>query len=337
MIHIDGSQGEGGGQVVRTSLITGQAVEVTRIRAGRKKPGLGRQHLTGAQAAARIGAAYAEGLALGSQHITFSPQAVLPGTYHFAVGTAGSASLVLQTILPPLLLAEGPSTLVLEGGTHNPKSPPFDFLQRAYLPLVNRMGPRVAVELERRGFYPRGGGRFIAHVEPASSLTPFDLLERGAVRKRHATALVVNLPRHIAEREMIVVNEVLDLRGHEMTVEVEQGHGPGNVVMVEVESEQVTEVFAGFGERGKRAEDVARGIAEEVQHYLTAGVPVGEHLADQLVLLLALAGGGALRTVAPSLHTRTNIAVIQSFLDVVISVDQEDEDLWRIAVRRKEV
>lgn len=341
MIHIDGSQGEGGGQVVRTSLalslVTGRAVEITQIRAGRKRPGLGRQHLTGAQAAARIGAAHAEGLAQGSQHIVFSPQAVLPGTYHFAVGTAGSASLVLQTVLPPLLLAEGPSTLVLEGGTHNPKSPPFDFLQRAYLPLVERMGPRVTVELERRGFYPRGGGRFIAHIEPASALAPFDLLERGTVLKRHATALVVNLPRHIAEREMVVVNESLDLRGHEMTVEVERGPGPGNVVMVEVQSGHVTEVFAGFGERGKRAEDVAHGVADEAQRYLAAGVPVGEHLADQLVLLLALAGGGAFRTIAPSLHTRTNIAVIQSFLDVAISIDQEEEDVWRIAVRQKEV
>ncbi len=205
MIHIDGSQGEGGGQVVRTSLalslITGQAVEITRIRAGRKRPGLGRQHLTGAQAAARIGAAHAEGLALGSQHITFSPQAVLPGTYHFAVGTAGSASLVLQTVLPPLLLAEEPSTLVLEGGTHNSKAPPFDFLQKAFLPLVGRMGPRVSVELERRGFYPRGGGRFIAHVEPASALEPFDLLERGTVRKRHATALVEPAPAHRRARD----------------------------------------------------------------------------------------------------------------------------------------
>ena len=134
MIHIDGSQGEGGGQVLRTSLalslVTGQAFEITRIRAGRKRPGLGRQHLTAAQAAARVGAAWAEGLTLGSQHVTFTPQVVNPGTYHISVGTAGSATLVLQTILPPLLLAEGSSTLVLEGGTHNPFAPPFDFLRR---------------------------------------------------------------------------------------------------------------------------------------------------------------------------------------------------------------
>ena len=339
MIRIDGSQGEGGGQVLRTSLalslVTGQAFEITRIRAGRKRPGLGRQHLTAAQAAARVGAARAEGLALGSQHVTFMPQVVNPGTYHLAVQSAGSATLVLQTILPPLLLADGPSTLVLEGGTHNPFAPPFDFLQQAYLPLIARMGPQVTVNLERHGFYPAGGGRFTAHIEPASVLAPFDLLERGAIRQRRATALVVNLPRHIAEREMMTLRAALALRAGEMAVEVlDRGPGPGNAVMVAVQSEHLTEVFTSFGKRGRRAEEVARSVAEETQQYLAAGVPVGEHLADQLVLLLALAGGGSFRTLTPSSHTRTNMAVIQSFLDVAISATQEADDVWRIDVQR---
>lgn len=215
MMHIDGSQGEGGGQVLRTSLalslVTGRAFEITRIRAGRKRPGLGRQHLTAAQAAARVGAARADGLALGSQRLTFAPQTVNPGTYHFNVGTAGSATLVLQTVLPPLLLADGPSTLVLEGGTHNPHAPPFDFLQKAFLPLVGRMGPRVTVELSRRGFYPAGGGRFVAHIEPALKLTPIDLLECGTICQRRAIAIVESLPRHIAEREVEVLRTRLGL------------------------------------------------------------------------------------------------------------------------------
>ncbi len=340
MIHIDGAQGEGGGQVLRTSLalalVTGQAFEITQIRAGRKRPGLMRQHLTAAQAAARVGAAQAEGLTLGSQRLTFAPQAVLPGVYHFAVGTAGSATLVLQTVLPPLLLADGPSTLVLEGGTHNPYAPPFDFLQKSFLPLVGRMGPRVTVELEQRGFYPAGGGRFVAHVEPAPRLTPIDLLERGEVLRRRATAVVVNLPRHIAEREIEVLRASLSLNADEMAVEITgKGPGPGNAVMVELHSEHVTEVVTGFGERGRRAEDVARRVAEEVEAYLVANVPVGGHLADQLLVPMALAGGGSFRTQRLSKHARTNMAVIRHFLDVEITATQEDAGVWRIDVRRR--
>ncbi|MFO7496188.1 MAG: RNA 3'-terminal phosphate cyclase, partial [Desulfobacterales bacterium] len=171
MVQIDGAQGEGGGQVLRTalalSLVTGQAFEIRRIRAGRERPGLMRQHLAAVRAAAAVGSGRVEGVSIGSARVTFVPGDVKPCSYRFTVGSAGSATLVLQTVLPALALAGGPSTVVLEGGTHNPFAPPFDFLQKAFLPLVGRMGPQVTVALQRPGFFPAGGGRFTARITPA--------------------------------------------------------------------------------------------------------------------------------------------------------------------------
>src|SRR5215831_445162 len=183
MLKIDGSLGEGGGQVLRTSLalsaLTGQPFEIEKIRASRKKPGLMRQHLTSVQAAARVCNAHVEGAAISSQSLRFAPGPAVAGVYEFQVGTAGSATLVLQTVLPPLLLARGPSRVVVEGGTHNPLAPPFDFLERSFLPLIQRMGPSVELELRRPGFFPAGGGRFHAKIKPVKKLVRFDLLERG--------------------------------------------------------------------------------------------------------------------------------------------------------------
>jgi RNA 3'-terminal phosphate cyclase (ATP) len=163
MIEIDGSEGEGGGQVVRNacalSLVTGEPVRITNVRAKRSKPGLMRQHVTAIEAACAIGSATCEGLEVGSSDLTFRPGQVAAGDYRFSVGTAGSTGLVLQTVLMPLLLADGPSRLVLEGGTHNMLAPPFEFIQRSFLPIVRRMGGQVEARLVRHGFYPRGGGR----------------------------------------------------------------------------------------------------------------------------------------------------------------------------------
>src|SRR5712675_2047994 len=164
MITIDGSEGEGGGQILRTSLalslVTGQPFRMERIRAKRQKPGLLRQHLTAVEAAKTVGRAEATGGALNSQTLEFNPGPVTPGNYRFAVGTAGSATLVFQTVLPALLTASGHSTLTLEGGTHNPLAPPFDFLARSFTPLIHGMGPTVELELRTPGFFPAGGGCF---------------------------------------------------------------------------------------------------------------------------------------------------------------------------------
>src|SRR5438874_10033599 len=197
MLIIDGSEGEGGGQILRTSLalslVTGQPFRIERIRAKRQKPGLLRQHLTGVEAARTVGCAEVVGGALNSQTLEFRPGVVTPGNYRFAVGTAGSATLVLQTVLPSLLTASGTSTLTLEGGTHNPLAPPFDFLARSFMPLIHRMGPSVELELRAAGFYPAGGGRFHTRIEPAKRLFPLVLNERGAIRTRRATVWLSKL------------------------------------------------------------------------------------------------------------------------------------------------
>lgn len=328
MITIDGSQGEGGGQVLRSalalSLVTGRGFLIRSIRARRKQPGLLPQHLAAVRAAAEVGHAEVTGASLGSSELRFEPGVVRAGECRFAVGTAGSATLVLQAVLPPLLCAEGPSTLWLEGGTHNPWAPPFDFLAKAFLPLIRRMGPTVAATLVRPGFFPAGGGELQVGIMPAARLSPVELLERGAVQRVTATACVAQLPRHIAERELQVIGRELRMEAGALVVEeIRNSRGPGNTVMIKVVCEHVTEVFTGFGQRGVRAEAVAEGVLQETQRYLAAGVPVGEHLADQLLLPLALTGGGTFRTLPLTGHAETNMDVIRTFLDVRFSVERD--------------
>ena len=335
MITIDGSFGEGGGQVLRTSLAlsltTGTPFRIQNIRGVRKKPGLLRQHLTAANAAAEIGQARVDGAVLGSTELSFEPGEIAPGEYHFAVGTAGSATLVMQTVLPALLTATGQSKLILEGGTHNPYAPPFDFLERVFLPIINRMGPTVTANLERPGFYPAGGGRFAVEITPCSRLNRVDITERGELRRCSATALVAKLPAHIGARELKVVEKELGWDAEHLKVEeVTSSHGPGNALMIEIECDNITEVFTAFGERGVRAEDVAGKTVEQARQYLEANVPVGPHLADQLLLPFALAGGGSFRTLPLSNHARTNLDVLGKFLDIDIKTKQQDKEEWLI-------
>ena len=339
MVEIDGSAGEGGGQILRSclalSLATGRPFRIRKIRANREKPGLLRQHLTAVEAAAEIGAAEVTGVAIGSAELSFAPSGVRPGSYRFAVGTAGSTTLVLQAVLPALALAGGPSEIVLEGGTHNPFAPPFDFLDKAFLPLIRRMGPLVEATLDRPGFYPAGGGRFEVRVEPVAKLVRLDLPERGEIKRRLARALVAGLPASIGHREVKAVRDLLSWDRDSLAVEEVRGSpGMGNILCLEVESEHVTEVFTGFGQRGVAAEEVARGAVEELKIYLASGAPVGVHLADQLLLPMALAGGGSFRTQAPTRHTLTNIEVLKMFLDVEIEAREVERELWSIEVKR---
>lgn len=332
MLTIDGASGEGGGQVLRSALAlsvaTGQPFRIQRIRAGRKKPGLARQHLTAVQAAARVGGARVDGAALGSQEILFEPTGLLPGEHRFSVGSAGSAGLVLQTILPALLLAKEPSHLVLEGGTHNQFAPPYDFLERCYVPQIGRLGARVALRLERPGFFPAGGGRFEATIEPVRSARVLSLQERGDIHRRRAVALVARLPRRVGEREIEVVRRELGWQEDELeVVEVRDSRGPGNVLLLELAHEHVTEIVTGFGRLGVRAEAVAGAAADAMQEYESSTAPVGLHLADQLLVPLVLLAGGTFRTPALSAHAATNIDVIHRFLPERIVVGRIDDDV----------
>ncbi|MCB9675881.1 MAG: RNA 3'-terminal phosphate cyclase [Alphaproteobacteria bacterium] len=336
LLVIDGAFGEGGGQVVRTSLalsvITGRPIRIENIRAGRKKPGLLRQHLTGVRAAAEISDAEVEGAELGSRALTFRPgPRIRPGTYRFAVGSAGSANLVLQTVLPALVLADAPSTVVLEGGTHNMKSPPHGFLAKAFLPQLARFGPRVELSLDRWGFYPAGGGQMTATITPAALRKGFDLTERRDPVELTAVGVVSNLPPNIARRELKVVQRKLKLDEAQTRIESVGGPGPGNVVWIEANAGKVTEVFTGFGQKGVTAEQVAERTVREAKRWLEAGAPVGEHLADQLLIPMALAGSGRFTTVKPTLHTLTNMAVIERFLPARFA-SEESSGRWTISV-----
>src|SRR5206468_4134690 len=264
MITIDGSFGEGGGQILRTalslSLATGTPFRIENIRAGRKKAGLLRQHLTAVLAAAEIGAAEIEGATLGSTMLTFIPKSVRAGEYRFSVGTAGSGTLVFQTILPALLRASVPTRVVIEGGTHNTAAPPFDFLDRTFLPLIRRMGAMVSLKLERYGFYPAGGGRIAAEIDPCRALQRVELGVRGPILSKRATAIVANLSGRIAVRELEKVSSMIILTAEGVVTSTRDSPGPGNIVLIEVESEQVTEVFSAFGRLGVSSEKVAEEV-----------------------------------------------------------------------------
>jgi RNA 3'-terminal phosphate cyclase (ATP) len=339
MLVIDGSSGEGGGQILRTSLalslITQTPFRIEAIRARREKPGLMRQHLTAVTSAAAIGRADVQGAHIGSTGLTFHPGPVTPGKYHFPIGTAGSTMLVLQTVLPPLLTARGPSVLTLEGGTHNRHAPPFDFIQRVFLPLINRMGPRITARLERHGFYPAGGGRIIVEIEPSPRLTPLVLVDRGPITARCARALVFKLPRHIAERELQIVREGLGWDPADLhIVHPPEAAGPGNAVMIEIASEHITELFSAIGEVGKSAEAVAHEAVEEARAYLAAGVAAGPYLADQLLLPMALAGGGSMTTLPLTTHSISNAETIGRFLGITLEA-AEDGPAARVSLRQK--
>jgi RNA 3'-terminal phosphate cyclase (ATP) len=318
MIEIDGEEGEGGGQVLRNalalSLITSEPFRIFNIRAGRKRPGLMRQHLTAVEAACEIGQSSCEGAAVGSQEIVFRPGAIKAGNYHFAIGTAGSTGLVLQTILMPLLFADGPSHIVLEGGTHNPASPPFEFLARTFLPLINRMGPKVVIRLVRHGFYPVGGGRIEVDITPRP-LMPMEFADRGAFSKVSATAIIAGLSPEIARRELAAAQAILDWPDDVFELRVlDEDVGPGNVLLLEAAYDNVIEIMAGFGELKVSAEALARTTAQRIAGYMKKPVFAGPYLADQLLLPMALAGHGRFTTVKPTEHTRTATRVIERFL-----------------------
>jgi RNA 3'-terminal phosphate cyclase (ATP) len=231
-----------------------------------------------------------------------------------------------------LLHASEPSEIVFEGGTHNDQAPTFDFLSRVYLPLLRRMGASVDASLERYGFYPAGGGVFRLRVAP-SRLAPLELLELGKVSAIHAEALFAGVPRHVATRELAVVRAAFDLPEANVKAREVKSHGPGNVLSITLEREPF-ELVTSFGRRGVRAEAVAASAVGEAQALLESGAPVGPHLADQLLLPLALAGGGALRTLTPTSHTRTNANVIERFLGVSVMFTETHPGAVDIVVGR---
>lgn len=333
-LTLDGSTGEGGGQILRTglalSMATGRPLHITRIRAGRPKPGLMRQHLACVQAAVAVSGGQADGAELGSQTLLFTPGAVRAGDYRFQIATAGSCLLVLQTVLPALMLADSESRVQLSGGTHNPMAPPFDFLERSFAPLVQRLGVGLDLQLQRRGFFPAGGGELVAHVTPSAAqpLTPVDVMERGALRNAYGEALVPGLARNIAHRELETLGQRMGWTfeaGQLRQPPTRQNEGPGNALIATLEYEYVTEVFCQLGERSLSAEQVAKRLVDEIRAYQRSAGALGPHLADQWMLPLALAvwrSGRAARYTCTEVtqHTATNAQTIALGLPVRVQI-----------------
>ena len=337
LLHIDGSQGEGGGQVLRTalglSLVTGRPFQIDAIRARRRKPGLMRQHLTAVQAAGDVGRARLRGAELGSTSLRFEPGEVRAGEYEFRIGTAGSTSLVLQAVLPAMLVSDQDWFVRIHGGTHNRMAPTAPFLAHSFVPMLDRMGARVSVHLERAGFYPAGGGILSCQKRAGGDLRPLDILERGKLLEKEAGALVAQLPRSIARREIAVITKGLAWQKNRTIIEeIEDSQGPGNTCWIRLAYEHSTAWFTGFGEQRKSAERVAHSCLDEAKDFLAHDAPIEKHLCDQLLLPLALSGGGSFRTTAPTAHSLTNAEVIQAFLPIDIRFEKEPGRAWLVTL-----
>ncbi|KAF1056664.1 MAG: RNA 3'-terminal phosphate cyclase [Delftia tsuruhatensis] len=347
VIEIDGSAGEGGGQMLRSalalSMCTGQPFAMQRIRAGRAKPGLMRQHLACVNAAAEICGAQMQGAEMNSQALQFTPGPVRAGEYRFVIASAGSCTLLLQTLWPALMLADGESRLTLGGGTHNPAAPPFHFLERSYAPLLHRLGARCELRLRRLGFYPAGGGEMDVTITPATNgLVPFDITERGAPVASHAECFAPALPRAVAQRELDHLGQALGWSGEQLQVAaVRQNEGPGNALLATLAYEHLSEVFTQFGMKGVSAEKVAHDLAREVRRHQGSQAALGPYLADQWALPLALAvwrSGRAASYTCTELtpHARSNFEVIERFVPVrfvpVRLTTDAAGDGWRVSL-----
>lgn len=341
MIPIDGSYGEGGGQIIRTSLalsaITGKECYIENIRKKRKRSGLLRQHATAVKAAATICGADVPEELFGLEELHFKPTTIASGNYTFTIGSAGSTGLVLQTVLPILLYGKEKSTITIEGGTHNQKSPSYDFLGNSFFPCLRDMGITIESELEEYGFYPAGGGKV------TFSITPIDTLQEVHYDKRkqrsgtfRSTVFLSNLPIEIATEQRKLLMAQLHLTNKECCIDNVPSRGPGNVATITLEDQGRYSVFTSFGERGKSSRLVVRSCREEAEHFYRSEASVNEYLADQLLVPMALAGGGSFYCNTPSEHTNTNIEIIKKFLPVEISLIEKGNDLYYCTIEKKD-
>ncbi|MBQ3344576.1 MAG: RNA 3'-phosphate cyclase [Kiritimatiellae bacterium] len=334
-IEIDGSQGEGGGQVLRTSLtlsaVTGQPVRIEKIRAGREKPGLKRQHLTCIKAVAAICGAKASDVEVGSGELEFVPDAIMGGDYRFDIGTAGSVTLVAQTVIPVLLKADVPSTVTITGGTHVPFSPVWDFFAETYLPELRRMGARVEAEIDRCGFYPAAGGMVKLRIWPYDETKKpdrYELTDLGAYRGGVVKGVVSHLPRSIAEAEVGIVGAQLRELGLKHDISEVDAMGPGNYCCVKLDYERATVAFSGVGTYNKSRKAVANEIVQQVREFVKSGKACEKHLADQMLLPLNVLLGDewnsdweclrwAIDVQKETLHYKTNKDVILEFAESI--------------------
>jgi RNA 3'-terminal phosphate cyclase (ATP) len=331
-VSIDGSFGEGGGQILRTALalscVTGRELVIHNIRKSRPKPGLQPQHLMSVRATAEISGARVDGDRISSTALRFSPGKVRGGDYRFDVASirssAGSTSLVLQTLLLPLLLTDGPSTVLIRGGTHVPWSPTFHYLKKVFLPLLSRMNARVDLSLEQWGWYPQGGGAIRARIEPCGEIRGINITDRGPLKSVKGLSEISNLPEHVAERQKSRAMKNLAERGMkaDIVIEHDSSIGKGSLMFLAPEFENIIVGFHSLGAIGKRAETVADEACVSLFEYLDRKGALDPHLADQIVPYLALANGSSeITTSRITPHLLTNIWVVQQFVDAAITVE----------------
>lgn len=328
LIEIDGSFGEGGGQILRTALslscLLKRPFRIFNIRKGREKPGLMPQHIVSVRAAERLSGAETSGVEKGSTELVFIPGEVKGGDFFFDIGTAGSACLVLQTILPSLLFSGVRASITIRGGTHVPFSPSFDYISHVFVPALEKIGIMVEVNIENYGFYPKGGGIIKAWINPGSRIKPLNLVDRGKVLRLEGSSSVANLPVSIADRQRQSFLNKIGCPGFPVDIQLSTvpSIGQGTFLFVKVISENVVAGFTSLGARGKRAETVGEELAEDVMRYLKTDGAFDPHLPDQLVLYLALCKEkSTITTSAITDHLLTNLWVIGRFIDLEYTIE----------------
>jgi RNA 3'-terminal phosphate cyclase (ATP) len=342
-VSIDGSLGEGGGQILRTSLalscITGKALHMENIRANRRNPGLAKQHISCVYAVRDITSGICSGVELGSQILDFQPGKIQGGNFSSDIGSAGSASLVIQTIMPPLFLADKSSTVTVTGGTHNPMSPPYDFFERTFLPAIATGGFNAKCRLLKHGFFPAGGGKIKIDVQPwdKESSSTIDFCQPAEKFEISAIVCTAKLPSHIADRQRgLLLRSPLAYQGDEKMrlsqplkfetielVDVTDSDGPGNCVMILLSGEHRETVLSAFGEKGKPSEKVIREAVNLTTEFLKSAAAIAHFLADQLLIYMAMTRTGSFATDKLSSHLQTNIEVIKRFLPVDFAIEQQ--------------
>ena len=340
MLELDGSYGEGGGQLLRMAValaaLTARPLRIVNIRARRDRPGLAPQHLAAVRAIATLCDGRVEGLALHSTALVFRPRGLRGGDYRVDVGTAGSVTLVLQAVLPVLLAAEGRSRVVVTGGTDVRQAPPIDYFRFVLLPLLERLGAQISVDVARRGYYPRGGGEVRVTVEP-SALAPGRFEQQGRLQSVTGSVHVANLPAHIGDRMgraalgRLARDGLGTARLETCVLGPDRAQGPGGAIVVWAATDSTVLGAARVAERGVRAEALGEAVAAELALDWRAGAALDTHAADQLLVYLALAGGGSLAVRTLSSHTRTAVWLIEQFLPVGV-VLRADQPLARLKI-----
>lgn len=343
MIEIDGSHGEGGGQILRTALslscLFNKPFRIFNIRKGRGRPGLMPQHLTCVRAAQLLTDAEVRGDYHGSTDLTFFPKGTRGGEFFFDIGTAGSTSLLLQTILPSLIFSKEKTTVTLKGGTHVPFSPSFHYIREVFLPTIERVGVRMELTIESYGFYPKGGGKIRADVFPSGSIKPLNAILRGRVVRLRGCSGVGNLPLTIAERQRRGLLEGIRSMAADLDCPVDIGlleapnRGQGTFVFLCAESENSIAGFTSLGERGKRAEAVGEDVAGGFLRYYSTGAAFDPYLPDQIVIYLSMSSGKSVfSTSCITRHLVTNLWVIGLFHNFDYSIEGEVGRPGRITI-----